>query len=172
MVRLRGRGLASPRSTTNGANVSTAAIGRSATVPGGSPTDHLIAASGLTSSDRVLVFGYQVLDHLTGLARRAVASAAGVLGGYPYRPHEPVDVVWFTSVCDIEAEVTRLLGGIGQPRLIAIELIEPVNFGRLRHLLRHLRAKGLANTDYYKAAGLFVVTARRTGAHSALGRLD
>jgi hypothetical protein len=128
-------------------------------------TGHLIAASGVVSGDRVLVFGYEILDHLTGLARHGVASAAGVHAGYLYRPHEPADVVWFTSVADIEAEVGRLLLGIGNPRLVAIELVEPVAFGALRRLLRALQARGLRHTDYYKAPGLFVVTAWRADRH-------
>lgn len=132
---------------------------------GAGRSEHMIAASGVVPGDRVLVFGYEILADLTALARHGVASAAGVHAGYAYRPHEPVDVVWFSSVNDIEAEVTRLLGGIGAPRLVAIELVEPVEFGRLRRLLRCLRAKGLRETNYYKAAGLFVVTARQVWSH-------
>lgn len=128
---------------------------------GAGRSELLIAASGVEAGDRVLVFGYEILDDLTALARHGVASAAGVHAGYAYRPHEAVDVVWFSSVNDIEAEVTRLLGGIGTPRLVAVELVEPVQFGQLRRLLRCLRAKGLRETNYYKAAGLFVVTARQ-----------
>ena len=131
--------------------------------PDAGRTDHLIGASGVTPGDRVLVFGYELLGHLTRLARHGVASAAGVHGGYPYRPHEPVDIVWFTGVGDIDAEVIRLLGGLGNPRRIVIELFEPVEFGDLRRLLRALEAKGLRHTDYYKAPGLFVITAWPTG---------
>jgi len=132
-------------------------------------TEHLIAASGVVASDRVLVFGYEILSHLACLARRGIRSAAGVHAGYAYRSREPVDIVWFTRVSDIEAEVTRLLGGIGNPRLVAVELMEPVEFGQLRHLVRCLRAKGLRQTDYYKAANLSVVAAWQPSRRRAQG---
>ena len=139
-----------------------------------SRTDHLIAASGVSPHDRVLVFGYEILDPLAELARRGIRSAIAVHAGHPYRAHEPVDVVWFTRVSAVEDEVTRLLGGIGNPRLVAIELVEPVEFGQLRRLLRRLRAKGLSHTSYYKASGLFIVTAwqpaRQALRESAIGQ--
>ena len=135
-------------------------------------SDHLIAASRVGTGDRVLVFGYYVLDHLVGLARHRVDTAMGVHAGYPYRPHEPVDVVWFTCVSDIDAEVTRLLGGLGRPRTVAIELMDGVEFGQLRRAIRRLREMGLAHTSYYKAAGRFIVTAWRAtpaGTAAAIG---
>lgn len=130
----------------------------------GSPCGHLIAASHVRASDRVLVFGYDILDHLVGLARLGVDSAIGVHAGYPYRPHEPVDIVWFTCVSDIDAEVTRLLAGVGSPRVIAVELMAHAEFGPLRRLMWRLRDKGLDHTSYYKAAGRVIVTAWRSSA--------
>jgi hypothetical protein len=144
-------------------SISTAAgAAYSASVQG--PCEHLIAASGVRARDRVLVFGYDVLDHLVGLARSGVKSALGVYGGYRYRPHDPVDVVWFTTVCDIDAEVIRLLGAIGSPRLVAVELMLPSEFGQLRRLLWRLRAIGLTDTSYYKAGARFILTAWRSAA--------
>jgi hypothetical protein len=145
-------------------SISTAAgAAYSASLPGFS--EHLIAASGVRARDRVLVFGYNFLDHLVGLARSGVKSAQGVHGGYRYRPHDPVDVVWFTTVCDIDDEVVRLLGAIGRPRLVAVELMLPSEFGQLRRLLWRLRAIGLTDTSYYKAGARFILTAWRSAAH-------
>lgn len=128
----------------------------------GTLCEHLIVASGVKASDRVLVFGYNVLGHLVDLARAGVDAAMGVHAGYPYRPHEPVDVVWFTCVSDVDAEVNRLLGGIGRPRVVAVELLAHADFGLLRRLLRRLRDKGLDQSSYYKVPGRFVLTVRRS----------
>ena len=123
--------------------------------------EHLIAASGVRPDDRVLVFGYHVLDHLVGLARHGVDCALGIHAGSRYCPREAVDVVWFTAVGDIDSEVIGALRGIGCPRLVAVELVPPSEFGSLRRLIVRLRGIGLANTSYYKANGRFILTAWR-----------
>jgi hypothetical protein len=127
-------------------------------------SDHLIAASGVRPADQVLVFGYNVLDHLVALARHGVGSAAGVHAGYRFRPHEGVDVVWFTSVGDIDAEVIELLGAVASARAIAVELMVPSEFGPLRRLLWRLRDGGFTNTSYCRLGSRFVLTAGRSSA--------
>jgi len=121
----------------------------------------LIAASGVRASDRVLVFGYDILGYLDGLARHGTAAATGLYAGQPCHPHEPVDVVWFTCVSDIDAEVTQLTRGLGSPRLVAIELMGQADLVQLRRLLCRLRDKGLSQTSYYKVGYRCIVTAQK-----------
>lgn len=125
-------------------------------------SEHLIAASGVRPGDRVLVFGYNVLDHLVDLARSGIDRAMGVYAGQPYRPREPVDVVWFTRVGDSDAEVVPALGGVAAARLIAVELRDHTEFAAMRRLIVGLRARGFGQTSYYKAAGRFILTAWRS----------
>lgn len=141
------------------------------------PAFYLVAASRILPSDRVLVFGYHVLDHLVGLARCGVETALGLYAGQPYRPREAADVVWFVGVADIEIEVARLLGSVGMPRLIAVELAGGGEDGQARKLFATLGRHGFNRVSASRPGKNLIVAAwksapsgrRRPGITDACG---
>ena len=126
-----------------------------------SSSDRLISLSRLRPTDAVLVFGYNVLDHLVGLGRHGVAAAIGVHGGQPCRLFELVDMVWFTAVSDIESEVIRLLRCVGHPRVVAVELVAQPEFKTLRRLVSSLRDNQFSPIDYRKVGQRYFVIGER-----------
>ncbi len=121
----------------------------------------LIEASGLRPDDRVLVIGRNVPDHLVGLARHGCGTATGAPADSPCLRLEAADVVWFTGVDDPKVQVSAALGNIGEPRLVAIELLAAADADGLRDCLRRLAAKGLVHCACRRAAGRRIVTASR-----------
>jgi hypothetical protein len=129
--------------------------------PAKTPTELLIEASDLQATDHVLVVGRSLSDHLIGLAHVGCLSAIGATPDSRFLRMEDADVVWFVDVTDIETDIGAALRDIGNPRLIAIELLAVDDLDGLQRVLRRLTAKGLVHCACHQGPGRLVVTVFR-----------
>jgi hypothetical protein len=124
-------------------------------------TEFLLAASAVRSDDRVVVAGQRSFDHLLGLVRSGCNSAATVRSHTLRRGEDDADVIWFTGVGSIDAEISASVERLDTPRVVAFELTQDNAKVGLPSVLGRLRAKGLVDQSVVKAGGRTIVVASR-----------
>jgi len=125
-------------------------------------TQSLLAATAIRADDRVAVIGPGAFDHLPGLARsgckRAVALRSASFGR---REMGAADVIWFTGVETIGADLHAAIEYLETSRIVVMELARDGAKAGLALFLGQLRAKGLADQTVSKAAGRTLMVASR-----------
>lgn len=122
----------------------------------------LIAAAPLRATDRVAVIGQGSFDLLLGLAGNGCMSAVAVRSPSRCRNEAgAADVIWFTGIEVIDADLAAAVDHLETPRVVAIELTRDNAKVGLASILGQLRAKGLADQAVVKAGGRTLVAASR-----------
>ena len=122
----------------------------------------LLAATAVRSSDRVVVIGQGSFDLLLGLARNGCKSAIALRSTARCRTEAgAADVIWFTGIEVIDADLAAAVDHLESPRIVAIELTRDNAKAGLASILGQLRAKGLADQAISKAGGRTLVVASR-----------
>jgi len=107
------------------------------------PTEALIAATSVSQGDRVVVIGRGAFDHLLGLVRYGCTHAAAFRSLSACRgEEESADVVWFTGVDAIDADIEAIIDQLDTPRAVAIELSRADIRGEASSIVGRLRPKG------------------------------
>jgi len=125
-------------------------------------TQGLLAATAIRADDRVVVIGPGAFDHLPGLARsgckRAVALRSASFGR---REMGAADVIWFTGVETIGADLHAAIEHLETSRIVVMELARDGAKAGLAPFLGQLRAKGLADQSLVKSGGRTLMVASR-----------
>ncbi|CCG40658.1 hypothetical protein [Magnetospirillum molischianum] len=125
-------------------------------------TEALIAATSVSSGDRVVVIGRGALEHLLGLARFGCKCAGAFRSPSACRgDEESADVVWFTGVDAIDADIEAIIDHLDTPRAVAIELNQADIWGGTASIVGRLRAKGFIDHTVAIADGHPLVVAVR-----------
>ena len=122
----------------------------------------LLAATAVRTNDRVVVIGQGSFDLLLGLARNGCKSAIALRSTARCRSEaSAADVIWFTGVEAIDADLAAAVDHLETPRIVAIDLTRESAKAGLASILGQLRAKGLADQAVSKAGGRTLVVASR-----------
>ncbi|MFD2232683.1 hypothetical protein [Phaeospirillum tilakii] len=133
-----------------------------ADVPTPCRTQILLAATAVRASDRVVVIGPGSFDLLLGLARNGCKSATTLRS--PARCRSEVsaaDVVCFTGIEAIDADLATAIDHLETPRIVTIQLTRDSAKAGLASILDQLRAKGFADQAITQAGGRTLVVASR-----------
>ena len=125
-------------------------------------TQILLAATAVRASDRVVVIGQGSFDLLLGLARNGCKSAIALRSTSRCRSEaRAADVIWFTGIEVIDADLAAAVDHLETPRIVAMELTRDSAKAGLASILGQLRAKGLVDQAVSKAGGRTLVVASR-----------
>jgi len=121
----------------------------------------LVAVAEVSISDRVLIVGRNVIDHVVALVRAGCKTVSSLSAELSLPQKEPVDILWFRGVADVRGRLDSALRGTLTPRLAVIEVDGTEANTQMRPIVRQLRGKGFVRFSIHRTGqGAALVAAR------------